>query len=109
MKVDLIPNLHLINISNRIQGSRIRSSLRTKCGDSFTFCIAQKVTKMLVALKTRFVLFTFAWCGYLLSRFFAFHFLFLDVDSSHESCLLPETNHPRGSDNLERQILPDSK
>ena len=73
--VDSILNPRLINISRPIQGSLLRNSLRTKRGDYFTFCIAQKVTMVrpalaqpcatahqpnLVALKTRYDSFTIA-------------------------------------------------
>ena len=44
------------------------------------FCIAQKVTKMLVAQKTRLMRGSIAWGPFLLARLFAFHILFLDHD-----------------------------
>jgi hypothetical protein len=55
-------------------------------GIRFTFCIAQKVTKTLVAQKTRLFGSSIAWFPYLLARLFAFHVLFLEIDLTHVSC-----------------------
>ena len=42
-------------------------------GNTFTFCIAQKVTKSLVTQKTRFAIGALAWLPVLLSRLSSFH------------------------------------
>jgi hypothetical protein len=70
-------------------------------GIRVTFFIAKKVTMVrptfliqvlqltnqnLVAQKTRLFSSSFAWFPYLLARLFAFQVLFLEVDSTHESC-----------------------
>ena len=49
-------------------------------GLSFTFFSGKKVTKNLVAQKTRFGFFSKAWFPVLLARLFAFHVLFLEID-----------------------------
>lgn len=67
----------------------------------FTFCIAQKVTKRLVTLKTRLVRCTIALLPVLLARLTVFHFLFLSIDTSHCDLSWRETDHPRSSNNLE--------
>jgi len=46
-------------------------------GLSFTFFSGKKVTKNLVALKTRFGFGSIAWLSGMLSRLFVFHALFL--------------------------------
>ena len=57
----------------------------------FTFCIAQKVTKTLVALKTRLHIQAFIWPPGLLSRLFVFHVLFLSIVVPHRVLSVHET------------------
>ena len=80
-------------------------SLRTRCGNSFTFCIAQKVTKMLVALKTRLFIPAFVWFPGLLARLFLFHVLFLSFVVPYRVLSVHETGRMRCSDSLARQSL----
>ena len=71
----------------------------------FTFCIAQKVTKMLVALKTRLFIPAFVWFPGLLARLFLFHVLFLSFVVPYRVLLVHETGRMRCSDSLARQSL----
>ena len=72
-------------------------------GVRFTFCIAQKVTKMLVALKTRLFIRAFIWFPGLLARLFVFQVLFLSSVVPHGALSLHETDHTRCSNSLARQ------
>ena len=62
-------------------------------GYYFTFCIAQKVTKTLVALKTRLDFPSLVWLSRLLSRLFVFHVLFLSIVVPHSVLSVDETGH----------------
>ncbi|HSF89697.1 MAG TPA: hypothetical protein VLA46_09785 [Saprospiraceae bacterium] len=72
-------------------------------GLSFTFFSGKKVTKNLVALKTRFGFGSFAWPSGLLSRLFVFHVLFLTIVIPYRVLSLHETGRSYSSDNLARQ------
>ena len=74
-------------------------------GIAFTFCIAQKVTKMLVALKTRLFIRAFIWFPGLLARLFVFQVLFLSSVVPGRALSVHETGRMRCSDSLARQSL----
>ena len=67
--------------------------------------VAQKVTKMLVALKTRLFIPAFVWFPGLLARLFLFHVLFLSFVVPYRVLSVHETGRMRCSDSLARQSL----
>jgi hypothetical protein len=73
------------------------------------FFSGKKVTKNLVALKTRLFIRAFIWFPDLLARLFLFHVLFLPNVVPHRVLSLHETGRTRSSDNLARQFGADSK
>ena len=75
----------------------------------FTFCIAQKVTKMLVAQKTRFSVRAIFWLPDLLARLFVFQVLFLSFVDPDRVLFMHETGYLCGSDSFERQVGADSR
>ena len=87
----------------------LQKAFLAKRRDSFTFCIAQKVTKRLVALKTHLFLVPFVWLSGSLARLFVFHFLFLFFAVPYWVLFVHETGPSRCSDNLERQESAYSK
>lgn len=72
-------------------------------GLSFTFFSGKKVTKNLVALKTRFGFGSIAWLSGFLSRLFVFQVLFLSCVVPHRVLSLHETGRSCCSDTLARQ------
>ena len=75
----------------------------------FTFFSGKKVTKNLVALKTRLFIRAFIWLPGMLARLFGFHVWFLSFVEPHGVLSLHETNLSRGSDRLARQSGADSR
>ena len=71
--------------------------------DSLTFCIAQKVTKTLVAQKTHLGIRSFVWLTVLLERLFVLLVLFLLIVEPLRVLIIPETGPLCGSDSFERQ------
>ena len=90
-----------------LRGVKVRLIFRCTrdVGIRFTFCIAQKVTKMLVALKTRLLIRSFIWLPGLLARLFLFHVLFLSSVVPDRVLSVHETGRTRCSDSLARQSL----
>ena len=58
---------------------------------TLTFCIDQKVTKNLVALKTRLINPSLAWIPGMLARLLVFQILFLSLIVTHRVLSLHET------------------
>ena len=78
-------------------------------GAIFTFFAGKKVTKNLVALKTRLGIGSTVWPPGLLSRLVLFQVLFLSFVVPYRVLSLHETGRSSGSNNLARQDFPYSR